>query len=318
MRNITLKGLLEADTATLRAVADHWLTLVDAIDTTVGDLGAETGDLQFYWTGDDSVAAQERVAKLRTQIGNAHVKCAVIADAMRDFADDLDHYKKMLHNVVDEARGGGMTIDLAAGTVTAQLSAAGDQQQAQASVDAYVSQITEILEKASDVDMKTRKVLDANSVGENEDLSSTLDYREEIDAVTLSSFPTLTETSQASIWHYSHPMEKDRLLNNYPEMIGAARGLPSEDRDRANRVLLDRERTVLMRERTSPDSGAVSSRLAAIDRLESRLDDPGKPKVYLVDYKPGDEENTELTAADPMVDDAWSGSHSTYEKYYND
>ncbi|MEV4701916.1 hypothetical protein [Actinoplanes sp. NPDC049316] len=324
---ITLHGLLDADTGALRGVADRWLALVDAIDTTVGDLGAETRDLPYHWSGDDAPAAQERVAKLRTQIGNAHVKCACIADALRKFADDLAHCQRMLRGVVDEARAAGLTVDLRSGTVTAPLaSVAGESR---ASADAYAAQISEILLAADVADRRTRAELDrqSESVGEWQSLPSELHYTQQIDPVEQSVFATKVPVSQAGIWHYAHPLEKERFRNEQPEVVGAAEGLPSEDRDAANRILLAREKASLIDQQAllstgtaaPPDPGggrgaqqpeldAVNGRLAAIERLENRMNDPRKPKMYLVDYKPGDEQNTVLSPGGGEYDDAWAGT----------
>ena len=323
---ITLRGLMEADTAAIRGVADRWLTVVDAVDTAVGDLGAETRDIAYHWTGDDSVAAQERVAKLRTQIGNAHLRCTRIADAMRKFAEDVEHCRQSLHGVVDEARGSGLTIDLRSGTVTAPLTTL--VADSQASVDAYAARISDILQQAADADARTRKALEAGMRGVDEyaSLPSDLHYSEQIDPVGQMAFPTMTGYSQAQVWHYAHPLEKERLINEQPEVYGAAEGLPSEDRDTANRILLAREKAALIDQQALLSNGAasppdasggravpqqdlavVNSRLAAIERLENRMNDTTRPKAYLVDYQPGDEQNTTLSAGDSEYDDAWAG-----------
>jgi hypothetical protein len=168
----------------------------------------------------------------------------------------------------------------------------------QRSVDAYAAQISEILDKAAAADARTRAALEANSVAEYADLPSELDYTEQMDAVDQAAFPTLTSQSQARIWQYAHPMEKDRVIAEQPEVYGAAAGLPSEDRDKANRILLAREKSALLDQQADATKyqqlDAVNSRLRAIDKLEGRLADPSGPKVYLVDYRPGDEANSTL------------------------
>jgi uncharacterized protein YukE len=322
---ITLRSLMEADPGAIRGIADRWLTVVDAIDATVGDLGADTRDIPYYWTGDDSVAAQQRVAKLRTQIGNAHLKVARTADALRKFADDVGRYQSMLRGVVDEARAGGLTIDLHSGTVTAPLTTL--VADTPASVDSYAAEISEILQQAADADARTRKALEREmrDIGEHSSLPSELHYSEAMDPVGQEAFPTKTGFSQAHEWHYLHPMEKERLITEQPEVYGAAEGLPSEDRDAANRILLSREKAALIDQQAlysgtaspppdgsggralPPELTVVNNRLAAIERLENRMNDTTKPKVYLVDYKPGDEENTTLGAGDPEYDNAWAG-----------
>lgn len=291
---VTLSGLLEADTPALRAVAARWSRLVEDVDAAVLDLGAATRDLPHHWSGPDAQAAADRAGTLRTQIGNAHRKCATIALAMRTFADDLDQCRRMLHNVVDEARGRGITIDLRSGTVTAPLGGDGQQH----SVDAYAAQISEIIQRADAADAKAQKALQANRVAEWADLPTKLHYREQMDELDQSLFPTLAGDQQAQVWQYAHPMEKERVITEQPEVYGAAPGVPPADRDRANRLLLAREKSALLDQQAHATKeqhlAVVNGRLAAIDRLEQRL---AGPDALLVDYRPGDEANTTVTPA---------------------
>ena len=295
---ITLSGLLAADTPALRAVAAHWSRLVEDVDAAVLDLGAATQDLPHHWSGPDAQAAADRAGTLRTQIGNAHLKCAVIATAMRTFADDLEQCKRMLDNVVGEARGRGLTIDLRSGTVTAPLGAPAGAGEQQLSVDAYAAQISEIIQRADAADAKARAVLADNSIAEWADLPTKLHYRERMDDLDRMVFPTLTSDSQAQVWQYAHPVEKERVIAEQPEVYGSAPGVPPADRDRANRLLLAREKSALLDQQAHATKeqhlAVVNTRLAAIDRLEQRLAGPG---ALLVDYRPGDEANTTVTPA---------------------
>lgn len=295
---VTLRGLLEADTPALRAVAARWSGLVEDVDTAVLDLGTATQDLPHHWSGADAQAAADRAGTLRTQIGNAHLKCATIAAAMRTFADDLEQCRRMLHNVVEEARSRGLTIDLRSGTITAPLGALAGADEQQRSVDAYAAQISEIIQRADAADARASAALQANSVAEWADLPTDLHYSEQMDAVDQVAFPTLTSASQAQVWQYAHPLEKERVIAEQPAVYGAAPGVPPADRDRANRLLLAREKSALLDQQAHATKEqhltVVNGRLAAIDRLEQRLAGPG---ALLVDYRPGDEANTTVTPA---------------------
>lgn len=323
---ISPRALMQADTAALRGVAGQWLDAVEAVDDAAADLGTATQDLPYHWSGDDSLAAQERVTRLRTRIGNAHRRLVSIADAVRGFADEIDDCRRLLRLVVDEAQSERIAVDLDSGTVTAPLRPLDDSGPAQASVDSYVAQITEIIERAMNADTRARELLSATQFRDEESLSDQLGYRDRFDEVDRDAFRNYSPSGMAHVFHYGHPLETERLIEEEPEVYGAADGVPSEQRDRANRILLDRERAALVDQQAllsaatdtpaDPMSGpeqhrdldVVDERLAAIDRLQARLDDPDQPKLYLVDYRPGQETTTRLTPADPTWDDPAVGA----------
>ncbi len=83
-------------------------------------------------------------------------------------------------------------------------------------------------------------------------------------------------------WQGLSPDERDRLVTEHPEQIGERDGIPSVDRDRANRARLDGERVRLgrLRMRLRPADGddereRVDAALAGIDVLDHRLAVPG-------------------------------------------
>lgn len=54
--------------------------------------------------------------------------------------------------------------------------------------------------------------------------------------------PLFDDPQKANDWWTSLPQsEQDRYITQYPEMVGAEDGLPLEDRDRANQILIDEE-----------------------------------------------------------------------------
>lgn len=272
---ITLHGLLDADTAALRAVAQHWDKLVAEIDTTVEDLARGTRDLPYHWTGEAAEAAQQHNLRLQVQIGNAHRYCDAIGYAVRDFADELDEYRRMLHAVVTEAGDRGVTIDLASGRVTGTLSG-------QASVDAYVRAIEEIVAKANDADHRATQVLEKNGLG---DWDMPDDELPAVSPDVVLASANYSPESRAQWWHAQHQLNRDKIIEDYPELIGAGEGLPSAARDQANRLLLRRAKDDLVARRDRLDTmqdGAgsravmdVDARLAEMNGLERRLAEPG-------------------------------------------
>ncbi|WP_433295536.1 hypothetical protein ACQP2F_36070 [Actinoplanes sp. CA-030573] len=289
MSGITLEGLMHADTAGLWAAAADWDRLVEQIDDTVEDLVRGTRDLPHHWLGDGSRAALDRNHELQLEIGNAHLYCGQIAAAIRRFAEDLDQCRRMLRAVVAEAEGDGMRIDLAGGLITAGLESAG-------AVDAYVAQIDQILARADDADLRAREAIERNVLREEDRPEGELPELY-TDFLVLETAPSF----KAATWHEMHPLNRDRLIEEHPELVGPAVGLPSDARDRANRLLLRRAKADLLARRDRLDAvrdGAagratmnVDAGLAAIAAVERR---PGR----LLSYPPA-----VLAEGDPAWDD---------------
>jgi uncharacterized protein YukE len=292
---ITLQGLLRADTGTLRAVADHWDRLVADIDATVEDLVVGTRDLPNHWTGAAATAAQEESTRLQAQVGNAHRYCAAIGAAVRGFADDLEQHRRLLHGIVAEAEGRGVRIDLGTGRITAPLDAGlvDGPEVAQVGVDAYVRQITEILARVNEADRRARLVIDDNVFGDYQLPGDDLPPYDEVVVLASASYDP---GSRARWWSAQHQLNRDRAIEEHPEIIGAGEGIPVADRDRANRLMLRRAKADLQARQARFDEmrgGAASrattdvdARLADIADLEERLSRPG---THLVGYQPGDE-----------------------------
>jgi uncharacterized protein YukE len=285
---ISPRGLLGADTAALRAVADRWRELVDEIDDTVEDLARGTRDLPHHWTGPAALAAQEENHDLQVRVGNAHRYCA---------ADELEQYRRLLQGVLAEAEGQGMRVDLATGRVTGPPVPAADLPLAQAGVDAYAHQIDEILARANEADQRATEVLEANVLGDYELPGDDLPPYDETAVLASASYDPVT---RARWWQAQHPLNRERAIDEFPQIVGAGEGLPAEDRDRANRLLLSRtgEELALRRQRLDDrHAGAgsraiqdVDARLAEVAALEDRL-----AGAHLIGYVPGDEGNAELS-----------------------
>ena len=291
---ITLDGLLSADTAALRAVAAHWAKLVADIDATVEDLVHGTRDLPHHWTGDAAQAAAARGTELQVRIGNAHRFCDTIATTVRGFADDIDQLRRTLHDTVAEAEANGLTVDLGTGRISAPI-------EQSPSIEAYVARIGEIVAQADAADQKARLILDDNVIRE-QDLPTAELPGYATDVLTVAGIPP---QQKAAFWHELHPLNRDRLINEHPELIGPTVGLPSTARDQANRILLGRAKAGLLTRRDRLDAvqdGAASratldveDRLAEVTAVEKRL--AADPKARLLGYPPA-----VLAGGDPRWD----------------
>ncbi|MEV6848230.1 hypothetical protein [Actinoplanes sp. NPDC051411] len=305
---MTLAGLMAADTPKIRAFADHYERLAHQIDEAVGDLGTATRDLPNYWSaGPGSAAASSAAADLRRRLSTAYDPVNWGAQVIRRFADDLDQYRQMVHGVVAEAEGKGFRIDLAAGAVTgtAPLAAGAPMiglQAAQASADYYAQLLADLLAKANQSDAGTRHQLSQVDPGGVE--LQTVPFAPQLPTnATAESFAQGTPAELAKWWQVLDPLTREQLVEKYPGAVGAAEGLPSRYRDAANRILLQQRHAQLLAEqRKLPDGPGlqrVQIDLVATERLR-------KADGYLVDYQPGKEQHTRLSAGDdPKWDALW-------------
>ncbi|MFG1991604.1 hypothetical protein ACGFJ7_16690 [Actinoplanes sp. NPDC048988] len=269
---ISLPALLRADLAAVRGVAEQWRRLALRIDRAVEDLTLRTSDLEDHWfSGDAAQLARDKGVRLRVRLGNAHDNCVATAVAAREFADDLDQCRRLLGQLVTEAHGHGLEIDLAAGEITVPLALTGAV--TQATIDAYAQQIAQILARADEADQRATAILARNSYREDFGPADKLPDSPQIDGPTLTAW---TPRHRAEWWQSLHPLIQDRLITEQPDLIATATGLPAHDRETASRLLRARAEQSLLAARAQDESlrGDASSRarvqreqhLSALDR----------------------------------------------------
>ncbi|SNY65621.1 hypothetical protein [Paractinoplanes atraurantiacus] len=274
---ISLQALLRADLAAVRGVAEQWMRLGLRIDRAVEDLTLRTSDLEDHWfSGEAAQAARDKGVHLRVRLGNAHDNCVATGVAAREFADDLDQCRRLLDQLVAEARGHGLQIDLASGEITVPLALAGSVTQTtvtQATIDAYAQQISQVLTRADEADQRAAAILGRNSYREDFGPDDKLPDYPKIDGPSLAAW---TPRNRAEWWLGLHPMIQDRLITEQPDIIATATGLPTRDRETAARLLRTRAEQSLLASRAQDESlrGDTGSRartereqqLSALDR----------------------------------------------------
>ncbi|MEV4348718.1 hypothetical protein AB0J83_30030 [Actinoplanes sp. NPDC049596] len=265
--SISLPALLRADLAAVRSVAEQWMRLGLRLDRAVEDLTLRTSDLEDHWFGGTAAqAARDKGVRLRVRLGNAHDNCVATGVAVREFADDLDQCRRLLDQLVTEARARGLRIDLDSGEITVPLALAGSV--TQATVDGYAEQIGQVLARADEADRRAAAILARNSYREDFGPGDQLPDYPRIDGPALAAW---SPKSRAEWWLGLHPMIQDRIITEQPDIVAAATGLPAHDRDTAHRLLEARARQSLLASRAQDEAlrGEAASR-ASTER-EKRL-----------------------------------------------
>jgi hypothetical protein len=233
----------------------------------VEDLIAGTRDLSHHWAGDAAQAVLERNRQLQLEIGNAHRYCSQIAATLRGFADNIGHFQRMLHAVVAEAESQGLRVDLTGGRITAPPSAEAGAAAVQARVDVYVQRIEEIVAQAAAADTEARRIIENNQVGAYERPDAALDPV----APDFLALAGVSPERKAETWADLHQLNRDRLIQEHPELVGPAVGLPSDARDQANRLLLTRARSELLARRDRLDVAQDGAGSRAVTDVDARL-----------------------------------------------
>jgi hypothetical protein len=309
---ITVAGLAAADVGAIRSAAARWRGLADAVDIAVEDLSRGTMDLSNHWSGPGEQACMQRRDALCAQLGDFYESFAEKATLFAHWADDLQQAQGRLQALIAAARYDGVDIDVRTGLVSAVVVGPGGTAgpAGQDTIDGYARQVKGLLLDAGSRDGYLKVAFEQD----RRQLSATLADRGHLApapgdkwpaGLTTASAPTLADvagdpTTAARVWQATNPVLQEQTIIADPMLVATTEGLPSRDRDAANRILMTRDKQALqarqaeLAARPGRAAADVDARLAAISRLETRLDDPGRPKTYLMSYRTGDEQNSVL------------------------
>jgi uncharacterized protein YukE len=307
---ITLDALLHADTRRIQDAAAEWEKIADELDATVEQMAHGTGDLPNHWDGDAAEAAQQRNRTFQIEIGNIPHGFHVVSRQLRALAEKFEHGRQQVYAVVDDAKADGMRVDLRTGQISTTGPVTTDSVAAvQGIMDQLADRLTQILARVDDADRQAADLLDGMGLdrtpldpelaetGANDFLLQ--DYQFLQNDIYSADF-------KAQAWNDMNQLNRDRLITEHPELIGPTVGLPTADRDRANRLLLARARTAALARQEGLDTaqnGAASRatmntdrELADIAAVQQKL--AGTPGARLLGYPPA-----VIGKADPKWDE---------------
>jgi len=307
---ITLDALLHADTGRIRDAAGEWEKIADELDATVEQMARGTGDLPNHWEGDAAEAAEQRNRTLQIEIGNVPHGFHVVAQQLRGLAEKFDHCRQMVYAVVDDAKADGMRVDPHTGQISTTGPVTTDSVAAvQGIMDELARRLTQVLAQANDADRQTADLLDRmalDSTPLNPELAETGSNDFLLQDYQFLQNDIYSPDFKAQAWNDMNQLNRDRLITEHPELIGPALGLPTADRDRANRLLLARARTAAetRQERLDVAQDGAASRatmntdreLADIAAVQQKL--ATTPGARLLGYPPA-----VIGKADPRWDD---------------
>ncbi|ATY11738.1 hypothetical protein CU254_15670 [Amycolatopsis sp. AA4] len=285
------------------------------------------------WTGPaaDSAAGQHRA--LMRQLDTIAAGAAALGKAIGQASDAIMGVQSALKNADELARKYGFAITadgaivcIYAGQPPPELH---PQDRARAQTQ-LTDEVAQILRTANDIDADLASVLDRAAAGqfgtgdESTVAAAAADGAKNPGLTLPEPPPNATPAQNAAWWATLSAAERNSLFRDRPGTIGAMNGLPAVDRDRANRIVLDRDYQDLQHQRddlrrrlngmkrSDPQQqeeylslerqlDALNGKITGMDQIRNRLDHalPGQPPAFLLGVDPANSGHAIVAIGDP-------------------
>ncbi|MFG2224800.1 alpha/beta hydrolase [Streptomyces sp. NPDC048644] len=250
------KELIKQDFSDLEAAVRSWQKLAKELEAAqVRHRQKVTGPLHASgWQGVDARYGFMKMEASETQLGTAQSDVTSIATVLDTVHVDMKLAQDQLRMAVRVAEGNGFAVD-DHGNVTdnspCPTGNADDEAQAQyrgrvADMDLYKDMIQTAIDNAGSADWKGMQLLqkiDAFTLDKDYGASAAKDGARAVAGfshIDEESIPSKKDPKEnAKWWAGLTEQEKQSYLDAYPEKIGWLDGIPSADRDEANRKTVD-------------------------------------------------------------------------------
>ncbi|GIF04633.1 alpha/beta hydrolase [Actinoplanes siamensis] len=240
MSGITLQLLADTNASSFTQASDAWGRMAAQLDASRDQLITATHYLPAVWpTGD---AAQDKVAALQTELGDTHEPCLKISRALRTHADTILSLQSMLADIQRECAAEGLAVDLATGTVSSKDQLADTAQAARVAglVSSYNRELGELLTRANSLNSETVEAL-----GQLPPAPGSGKTGPKLTADDLAAMKGKTPAQVHDWWQSLTRGQQDQAIHDFPRVVGWMDGVPSLDRDKANRIGLAQEKQYL-------------------------------------------------------------------------
>ncbi|MYS79731.1 alpha/beta hydrolase [Embleya scabrispora] len=289
---VTLTQLRDAALGGLDRAVAEWTDLAAALDGVVGRATTGVGGplRAAHWEGADADAAERGLAARGEQVMVAAQEARCVLTVLDTAAEQLRYAQHDLRAGLEEAAAAGFTVfedgrleaaDPTRGVDPAMLSRRHELEQRLA---APVRKATEVDTRCAQTLARLRPMATADWADTAADGACVM----ALAGLDLATIPKGDPVAAAKWWAGLNPSERAMYLAGYPAVLGAMDGLPTEVRDRANRVALAETKVALLAElaaaRAKRDAAgrtddakwrfrvtALKDRLAAIEGLEATL-----------------------------------------------
>ncbi|SFP20048.1 alpha/beta hydrolase [Amycolatopsis rubida] len=285
------------------------------------------------WTGPAADNAAGQHCALMRQLDTIAAGAAALGKAIGQAADTILGVQSALKNADELARkyGFAITADGAIVCIYAGQPPPELHPQDRARAEAQLTdEVAQILRTANDIDADLASVLDRAAAGqfgtgdESTIAAAAADGVKDPGLTLPEPPPNATPSQNAAWWATLSAAGRNILIRDRPGAIGAMNGLPAVDRDRANRISLDRDYQDLQHQRddirhrldgmkrSDPQQqeeyisldrqlDALNSKITGMDQIKNRLDHalPGQPTAYLLGINSANSGQAIVAIGDP-------------------
>ncbi|MFI6583382.1 alpha/beta hydrolase [Embleya sp. NPDC050493] len=315
---VTLTQLRDAALGGLDRAVAEWTDLAGALDGLVGRATTGVGGplRASHWDGADADAAERALAARGEQVRVAAQEARCVLTVLDAAADQLRSARHDLLAGLAEAAAAGFTVfedgrmepaDPTRGVDAAMVSRRHELEQ----------RLAVPVRKATEVDTHCAEALARlypTAAADWADTAADGACVMALAGLDLATIPKGDPVAAAKWWAGLNPSEQAMYLAGYPAVLGAMDGLPTEVRDRANRVALAETKVALLAElaaaRAKRDAAgrtddakwrfrvtALKERLAAIEGLEATL--RSGDDLYLMGFSAKDDGRAIVAIGNP-------------------
>ena len=290
MGRLTLADVRAGDPEAYRAAATEWAALAADLDAAFERHLAGQQRIDTAGRGEAMTGAARRLVSQGRELSAVVLPTRRIARTLLDHAEEMAALQRHLAALLASAQVNGLTVDVRTGVVTAPLT---PPQPVGADlwrvfVDDVRDELAELLARARQLDVATGAAIRSTVPSSDHDAGPEPRLGRAAVAAQFGRSPA----DVFAWWQTLSPQQQDWTLRDHPDVIGGLDGIPSADRDRANRRYLDQ-----LLARPAPPTGlvAVRDRLAAIDDAYLLLiDGGGDGRVAVALGNPDDARHTAL------------------------
>ncbi|MET0422717.1 MAG: alpha/beta hydrolase [Actinoplanes sp.] len=274
--DVTCLRLRATDPSRWRASALAWRRWAELAAHLAAEVADRLTGLAAAWTGAASAAAAQRLSGLRRRLVLFRLLCWRADQAVSEFADTIARARALLTRATE-----------AGGTVDPNGAVRGPSTK-------VTADLTAALAVAEQADTSTAMRMTEIGVGAHEPAGPPVSADR----------PACT-ASPAEVrrwWAGLTPAQQHWLLATEPRGLASLDGLPTADRDVANRLLLDERRAELERALTNARGGdreRLRDLRRGLDSLAYRLADDDGPRAYLLRLDLAEEGRAVVALGDP-------------------
>ncbi|MDI2128191.1 alpha/beta hydrolase [Yinghuangia seranimata] len=331
---VNVYQLRDARLLVLGDAVHKWHLLVTALDTAEADAakGVAAKLRASAWLGQDADAAYRNLDRLDDDLRLAAAEARLVFTALERASSTLDQCQRDLRPLLDQAAGkffvtenGDVLFEQmrsSPGALPEDVNAVVAENHAMADGAARLqASISAIMKRANDADNSLAGALAKLDVAARNDttLASWQDLAADTTAVAgpagvdLAAIPKNNPQAAAAWWNGLTDTQRQQYLALAPQEIGHTNGLPSDVRDRANRIALkeakvqaqkelddaqakfDKYKSSKTWERWAHELQDAKHRMEGITSLESKLDSQEDikghegtyiPPAFLLDFSP--------------------------------